>query len=95
MTSPQPTPGATPKRSPVSKDADDSLQRATQVFCGVRMLCARCHAHPFENWTQDDYYGLRSFFTQVAVKADTRMPGVRNARVVLCVYSGNLRPEVR
>jgi hypothetical protein len=67
----------------VSKDADDSLQRATQVFCGVRMLCARCHAHPFENWTQADYYGLHSFFNQVTRKADPRLPGIPNARSIL------------
>jgi hypothetical protein len=67
----------------VSKNADDSLQRATQVFCGVRMLCARCHAHPFENWTQADYYGLHSFFNQVAAKADPRLPNVPKARSML------------
>jgi len=67
----------------VSKDPDDTLQRATQVFCGVRMLCAKCHPHPFENWTQADYYGLNSFFNQVATKADPRQTGVKNARKVL------------
>ncbi|MGE0606315.1 MAG: DUF1553 domain-containing protein [Pirellulales bacterium] len=67
----------------MSKDADDTLQRATQVFCGVRMLCARCHPHPFENWTQSDYYGLHSFFNQVTVKADQRLIGIPNARSVL------------
>jgi hypothetical protein len=67
----------------VSKDADASLQRATQVFCGVRMLCARCHAHPFENWTQADYYGLHSFFNQVSAKNDPRLPNVPRARSVL------------
>ncbi|HTU18952.1 MAG TPA: DUF1549 and DUF1553 domain-containing protein [Gemmataceae bacterium] len=67
----------------VSKDADDSLQRATQVFCGVRMLCARCHAHPFENWTQADYYGLHSFFNQVTAKADPRLTNVPRARAML------------
>jgi hypothetical protein len=66
-----------------SKDADDTLQRATQVFCGIRMLCARCHPHPFENWTQADYYGLHSFFNQVGAKVDPRLPGVRNARTVV------------
>ncbi len=65
------------------KDADDALQRATQVFCGIRMLCARCHPHPFENWTQADYYGLHSFFNQVGAKADPRLPGVRNSRAVV------------
>jgi hypothetical protein len=65
------------------KDTDESLQRVTQVFCGVRMLCARCHPHPFENWTQADYYGLHSFFNQGGAKADPRLPGVPNARTVV------------
>lgn len=51
----------------ISADADETVQRVTQVFCGVRMLCAKCHNHPFENWTQVDYYGLTSFFNQVSV----------------------------
>ena len=39
------------------------------------MLCARCHTHPLENWTQADYYGLASFFTQVERPARTpRLP---------------------
>lgn len=67
----------------VSEDTDDTLQRATQVFCGVRMLCARCHPHPFENWTQADYYGLHSFFNQVTTKADARLTGIANAKTVL------------
>jgi hypothetical protein len=67
----------------VSKDTDDTMQRLTQVFCGVRMLCARCHPHPFENWTQADYYGVHSFFNQVGVKPDPRMTGVTNAKTVV------------
>ncbi|HVX14411.1 MAG TPA: DUF1553 domain-containing protein [Pirellulales bacterium] len=67
----------------VSKDTDDTLQRATQVFCGVRMLCAKCHPHPFENWTQTDYYGLHSFFNQLGVKADQRLVGVPNAKTLI------------
>ena len=67
----------------VSKDTDDTLQRATQVFCGVRMLCAKCHPHPFENWTQADYFGLHSFFNQVATKTDPRLTGIQNAKTVV------------
>jgi hypothetical protein len=67
----------------VSKDTDDTLQKVTQVFCGVRMLCARCHPHPFENWTQGDYYGLHSFFNQIGAKPDPRMSGVTNAKTVV------------
>ncbi|MEN9573148.1 MAG: hypothetical protein RL514_1003 [Verrucomicrobiota bacterium] len=67
----------------VSKDTDDTLQRSTQVFAGVRMLCAKCHPHPFEQWTQADYYGVHSFFNQVATKPDPRQTGVQNAKTVL------------
>ncbi|MDA1014538.1 MAG: DUF1553 domain-containing protein [Planctomycetota bacterium] len=37
----------------------------SQLFLGLRIQCARCHHHPFEKWTQDDYYGLTAFFTQI------------------------------
>ncbi len=71
----------------VSKDTDDTMQRATQVFAGVRMLCARCHPHPFEHWTQADYYGVHSFFNQVTTKADPRQTGVQNAKTILVNFS--------
>ena len=67
----------------VSVDANDTLQRVTQVFCGVRMLCAKCHAHPFENWTQADYYGLAGFFNQVTAKQDPALPANGKAKVVM------------
>ncbi|MBM3995085.1 MAG: DUF1553 domain-containing protein [Planctomycetes bacterium] len=75
----------------ISKDTNDTLERATQVFCGVRMLCARCHSHPMENWTQADYYGLASFFNQVSIRADVRAPqGVQNAKYIqLNLAAGN------
>ena len=46
------------------------------------MLCARCHTHPLENWTQADYYGLASFFNQVSTRPDGRFPNVPNAKLV-------------
>src|SRR5690242_6774273 len=39
-----------------------------QVFLGVRLQCARCHNHPFDVWTQDDYYGLAAYFGNLARK---------------------------
>jgi hypothetical protein len=40
-----------------------------EVFTGVRVQCAQCHNHPFDSWTQDDFYGFVSFFTGVKRKA--------------------------
>ena len=51
----------------------DPLVRAesvAQVFLGVRVGCARCHNHPFDRWTIDEYYGFAAFFTRI----DYRVP---------------------
>ena len=40
----------------------------SQVFLGIRMDCARCHNHPFEAWSQNDYYGLAAFFARTKFK---------------------------
>ena len=40
-------------------------EAVAQVFLGVRLQCARCHNHPFERWTQDDYYNLAAFFARL------------------------------
>lgn len=44
---------------------DRYVDDTAQVFLGVRIGCARCHHHPFENFSQDDYYGLAAFFARV------------------------------
>src|SRR5262249_61507609 len=36
-----------------------------QVFLGTRLQCAQCHHHPYEKWSQDDYWGLAAFFARV------------------------------
>ena len=46
----------------------DPLMRAestAQLFLGVRLQCARCHNHPFDRWTQDDYYDWANLFARV------------------------------
>jgi hypothetical protein len=40
----------------------------SQVFLGVRLECARCHNHPFEKWTQNDFWGFAAFFARMGVK---------------------------
>lgn len=44
---------------------DRYVDDTAQVFLGVRIGCARCHNHPFESYTQEDYYGLAAFFARV------------------------------
>ncbi len=49
-------------------DVNDCTETASQLFLGARMQCAKCHNHPFERWTQDNYYGIAAFFTRVQRK---------------------------
>src|SRR4029078_1670330 len=64
------TPGQSP---PVGwyrevKDAATQLEDTAQLFLGLRIQCARCHHHPFEKWSQQDYYSFSAFFAQVGRK---------------------------
>ena len=43
----------------------DFGQATAQLFLGVRLQCAKCHNHPYEQWTQQDYLGLAAFFTEI------------------------------
>lgn len=54
----------------IGKEVDPLMatEEIAQLFLGVRIQCARCHNHPGENWTQDDFYGLAAFFAQVRFK---------------------------
>jgi hypothetical protein len=47
------------------RDPQVRAEEVAQLFLGVRIGCARCHNHPGERWTQDDYYGLAAFFARV------------------------------
>jgi hypothetical protein len=44
------------------------MEKTTQVFLGVRMVCTQCHDHPFERWTQNQYYEMTSFFSTVGLR---------------------------
>jgi hypothetical protein len=50
------------------KEPKQQLEDVAQLFLGVRIGCAQCHHHPFERWSQDDYYSLAAFFAQVGRK---------------------------
>jgi hypothetical protein len=55
-----------------------------QVFLGMRLQCARCHHHPFEKWSQNDYYGFAAFFARVGRKPD--MQAQRSGRDGEAIY---------
>jgi Protein of unknown function (DUF1553)/Protein of unknown function (DUF1549) len=50
------------------KQPTEQLEDVAQLFLGVRMQCAQCHHHPFERWSQHDYYSMAAFFSQIGRK---------------------------
>jgi hypothetical protein len=57
-------------------------ENVAQVFMGMRIQCAQCHNHPFDRWTQDDYYGFAAFFSQIGRK------GTDDPREIVVFNSG-------
>ncbi len=49
---------------------EDLMENTTHLFLAIRFNCNKCHDHPFERWTQDQYYNLTAYFAQVARKRD-------------------------
>ena len=53
------------------KGPEGMVTQVSQALLGIRMDCAKCHDHPFERWTQDDFYGMAAFFTRLEFKAES------------------------
>ncbi len=56
------------------KNSTAQLEDTAQLFLGQRLQCAQCHHHPYEKWSQHDYYSFAAFFSQVGRKAGAQ-PG--------------------
>ncbi len=53
---------------PEQKKEPDWAAKTTQLFLGISIECARCHNHPLERWTRDDFNGMAAFFSQIKWK---------------------------
>lgn len=62
----------------VLRDPGTTMENTTQLFLAVRFNCNKCHDHPFERWTQDQYYQLAAYFAQVGRKES---PEAKNRKV--------------
>jgi hypothetical protein len=52
----------------ISKTPEELTETVSQAFLGIRVQCAHCHNHPFEKWTQSDYYRFASLFSRIGRK---------------------------
>ena len=62
----------------VARTPQDAMETTTQLFLGVRMVCAQCHDHPFEKWTQDQYFQMSAFFSAIGIR-----PGFKSGEEIV------------
>jgi hypothetical protein len=72
-------------RSPV-----ELSENYTQAFLGLTMTCARCHNHPMEKWTQNDYYGFANLFARVTMKEDANFGAKGDTATVVSTAEGEI-----
>ena len=71
----------------VTNDPADLTTSTSQMFLGVRLECCRCHNHPFDRWSQDDYYGMAAFFAKTHVNDGQQ----KDEAMVYCDDNGEVR----
>ncbi|MEZ6141281.1 MAG: DUF1553 domain-containing protein [Zavarzinella sp.] len=75
----------------ITKDPTVLAENTAQVFMGIRMQCAKCHNHPFESITQDDYYSTAAWFARVKLRKDTSIPvKANNAQFIFSARAGEI-----
>ncbi len=74
----------------IARKPTDLAESTAQVFLGVRIQCARCHHHPYEVYSQSDYYGLAAFFTRVGIKNNSKFDQLGGDSIVILRSSGSI-----
>ena len=59
----------------ILRNPQDTMENTTHLFLATRFNCNKCHDHPFERWTQDQYYQTSAWFAQVDRKPDAASKG--------------------
>jgi len=62
----------------IHRTPDELMENTTHLFLAIRFNCNKCHDHPFERWTQDQYYHMAAYFSQVGRKKD---PAAGNRKI--------------
>lgn len=75
----------------INQNSSDLAEATTQLFLGLRLGCAKCHHHPFEKYSQADYYSFAAFFSRVGTKNSEEFGLFGRESVVTVKNSGEVR----
>lgn len=80
----------------VHNNSSALTEATSQLFLGVRLECAKCHHHPFEKYSQADYYSMAAFFSRVGSKTSEEFGLFGRESVVMVKSSGDVsHPRTR
>lgn len=72
------------------QNPEQFVDDTAQVFLGLRLACAQCHHHPYEKWSQDDYWGIAAYFGRLGRKNIPVAGGFQNQpRQLLAIYTSS------
>ncbi|MBL6725551.1 MAG: DUF1553 domain-containing protein [Rubripirellula sp.] len=78
------------RRSP-----DEITTIVSQLFLGIRLECAKCHHHPFESYSQENFYEFASYFAKVGRKGTGLSPPISGGEeIVMTVDSGEVKHPI-
>ncbi len=75
----------------IFNNSSDLAESTAQIFLGIRLQCAKCHHHPFEHYSQEDYYSFAAFFSRVGNKSSQEFGLFGRETVVMVKTSGDVR----
>ncbi len=78
----------------IAREPNVVMENMTQVFLGIRFNCNKCHDHPFERWTQQQYYELSAYFSAVG-RAKARRPTTRSSTASRRPRRSSIRGRIR
>lgn len=73
------------------EDPPSMAETTSQAFLGMSINCAKCHNHPMEKWTNDEYFGMANLFARVRAKSGTG----DGERVVFVASAGDINQPLR
>ncbi|MFO0914755.1 MAG: DUF1553 domain-containing protein [Pirellulales bacterium] len=74
----------------IATNPSDLAESTSQLFLGTRLQCAKCHHHPYEKYSQADYYGFAAFFARVGSKGSSEFGNFGGESVVMVTSGGEV-----
>lgn len=71
----------------------DAMANALRLFLGTRLECAQCHNHPFDRWTQQEFFGMAAFFGGMRYRDENALPNLVGLRTELAAAPERVRQQ--